>query len=90
MAVIDHLSGSYSSQAASMPVIGVARLVARVQFYYTSVFFTNHLFRCAFVTPQVKMMDDYLEFRPKEGGDDAVVGVSRRDMLCVPLAGDFT
>lgn len=36
------------------------------------------------------MMDDYLEFRPKEGGDDAVVGVSRRNMLCVPLAGDFT
>lgn len=35
------------------------------------------------LTPQVKMMDDYLEFRPKEGGEDAVVGVSRLDMTSV-------
>lgn len=34
-------------------------------------------------------MDDYLEFRPKEGGDDAVVGVSRRDRICFPPAGDY-
>lgn len=31
------------------------------------------------------MMDDYLEFRPKEGGDDAVVGVSRRDIRSIHL-----